>query len=142
MEPHYERENPNARPPSTEDMLERLCRTQAVTIQALRADLDESIRSANCDLAEMRAASEERRAELERIRGVVATLRQTTASVVHQRDTVLTALRRLLTAIEQYTRSRGAPEAGHVMQKICREAIELVTVIDQLQAAAGTRSGE
>lgn len=117
------------------DMLADLCERQRVEIARLRRELAESDAS-NLRLAnQLTDASKERKAALLSIQDQLAALRTTTNTVISQRDTLETVLRRLVSACNQYGRLGRSGEAYAVLARIQTQANELVTVIDQLKAA-------
>jgi hypothetical protein len=122
-------------PRTSEDMLRELCERQTAEIFRLRRELAESdarnLRLAN----QLTDASKERKAALLSIQDQLAALRTTTNTVISQRDTLETVLRRLVSACNQYGRLGRSGEAYAVLARIQTQANELVTVIDQLKAA-------
>ncbi len=125
---------PDPNPRSTAEMLESLSALQGKRIRELHATIDR-MEAANLELArKLLAEGEERKAHLALLQHELTTLVANTRTVMHQRDTVFTALENLVNAIrcEEGTEPDAAQFAAS--EKAIREALELIKVVHGLRA--------
>jgi len=127
---------------STEDMLRDLCEAQRVRIAALVAEREELRGTLGAAALNLIEESDRRKATLLRLSEEVETAKQYTLRVAHERDTVIAALRALTDAVLACTHPGDFETVWDGVRKAWREASELLTLIDQAQAArAAPREG-
>jgi hypothetical protein len=118
----------------TPDQLGALCRAQMKMIQSLRDDL-KHVTACNAKLSgELLEASEARSEALVSLAYMVKKSKELCHRLVSERDTILKALRSVLDVSERFANGGTPTPSAEEVDRVYREAIELVKVIDQLQA--------
>jgi hypothetical protein len=120
--------------PNTADQLGALCRAQQKMIASLRDDLTRAIKANGTLSGELLEASEARAAALVSLAHSVSQGKELCHLLVHQRDTILRALRSLCAHLANQPITSLTYFGGEAFAKSVREANELLKVIDELQA--------